>query len=176
MNRVLKDFKEHNVKHLVRACEKAYDETSIKEQGIEVTELKFPDGKLPEQDIIDKWLEIVDEFNWEGKNEAETIGGLEQGAEKLERKQTIKSLSGNEKKEHPRIGVHCVAGLGRAPFLVAIGLVFLGMSSIEALEMIKKERPGAINWAQADFIMHYKPPKRKKDAQNKNATCECIIF
>ena len=44
-----------------------------------------------------------------------------------------------------RIAVHCVAGLGRAPFLVAIGLVNNGCSSINAIELIRKNRSGALN-------------------------------
>ena len=44
-----------------------------------------------------------------------------------------------------RIGVHCVAGLGRAPVLVAIALVNKGMAPVEAIELIRKNRKGALN-------------------------------
>jgi protein tyrosine phosphatase type 4A len=44
-----------------------------------------------------------------------------------------------------RIGVHCVAGLGRAPFFVAIALVNNGCSASNAIELIRKNRPGALN-------------------------------
>lgn len=52
-----------------------------------------------------------------------------------------------EKAEEPnaRIAVHCVAGLGRAPFLVAVALVNNGCSSINAIELIRKNRSGALN-------------------------------
>lgn len=49
------------------------------------------------------------------------------------------------KQEEKRIGVHCVAGLGRAPFLVAIALVNNGCSPFNAIELIRKNRPGALN-------------------------------
>jgi len=48
-------------------------------------------------------------------------------------------------KKPPRIGVHCVAGLGRAPLLVALALVHRGCESINAIELIRKNRPGALN-------------------------------
>jgi len=55
------------------------------------------------------------------------------------------------------IAIHCVAGLGRAPVMVAIALIEHGMGSLEAVEFIRKERRGAINRKQLDFLMKYKP-------------------
>ncbi len=43
------------------------------------------------------------------------------------------------------MAVHCVAGLGRAPFLVAIALIHKGCERINAIELIRKHRPGALN-------------------------------
>ena len=79
----------------------------------------------------------------------------------------------NKNKGPPRIAVHCVAGLGRAPLLVALALVHKGCSQINAVELTRKERPGSLNLYQADFILHYKP---KAEQDNKNATCQCNIF
>ena len=45
----------------------------------------------------------------------------------------------------PRIGVHCVAGLGRAPLMVALALVHRGCERINAINLIREKRPGAIN-------------------------------
>jgi len=52
--------------------------------------------------------------------------------------------------------VHCVAGLGRAPFFVAIALVNNGCSPSNAIELIRKNRPGALNLTQANYILEFK--------------------
>uniref|UniRef100_A0A7S2SRJ2 protein-tyrosine-phosphatase n=1 Tax=Rhizochromulina marina TaxID=1034831 RepID=A0A7S2SRJ2_9STRA len=68
------------------------------------------------------------------------------------------------------IAIHCVAGLGRAPVLVAIALIEHGMGSLEAVEFIRKERRGAINRKQLDFLMKYTP----KYGSGKG--CACAIM
>ena len=49
-----------------------------------------------------------------------------------------------------------MAGLGRAPFLVAIALVIHGCSKLNAIELIRKSRPGALNLTQANYILDFK--------------------
>ena len=66
------------------------------------------------------------------------------------------STSKNNSDER-RIGVHCFAGLGRAPFLVAIALVNNGCSPINAITLIRKLRPGALNLTQSNYIIEFKP-------------------
>eukprot|EP01117_Protostelium_nocturnum_P002271 TRINITY_DN12921_c0_g1_i1.p2 TRINITY_DN12921_c0_g1~~TRINITY_DN12921_c0_g1_i1.p2 ORF type:complete len:164 (+),score=41.62 TRINITY_DN12921_c0_g1_i1:251-742(+) len=58
------------------------------------------------------------------------------------------------------IGVHCVAGLGRAPVLVAIALIELGAPYGDAIEMIRSKRKGAINAKQLKFLKSYKPKQK----------------
>ena len=52
----------YNVKTLVRSCEKTYDDEQMRKNGIEVHELMFDDGMLPEEALIDKWIKIIDDF------------------------------------------------------------------------------------------------------------------
>ena len=50
----------------------------------------------------------------------------------------------------PCIAVHCLAGLGRAPYLVAIACIESGKeSNIDVLEFIRKYRKHAYNSTQA---------------------------
>eukprot|EP00035_Acanthoeca_spectabilis_P020611 m.433810 g.433810 ORF g.433810 m.433810 type:complete len:164 (+) comp17620_c0_seq1:311-802(+) len=63
------------------------------------------------------------------------------------------------------IAVHCVAGLGRAPVMVAIALIENGVSAEDAVISIREVRRGAINSRQLEFLQQYKPrnaPKKKK--------------
>mmetsp|Transcript_14209 Transcript_14209/g.30013 ORF Transcript_14209/g.30013 Transcript_14209/m.30013 type:complete len:163 (-) Transcript_14209:758-1246(-) len=59
------------------------------------------------------------------------------------------------------IAVHCVAGLGRAPLLVAIALIESGCDAMEAVEIIRRKRRGAINRVQLQYLQEYKPTRRK---------------
>ena len=54
------------------------------------------------------------------------------------------------------IGVHCMAGLGRAPLLVAIALIEIEDYKYEdAVALIRKERRYAINQRQLTFLSGY---------------------
>lgn len=64
------------------------------------------------------------------------------------------------------IAVHCVAGLGRAPVLVAIALIENGMKYEEAITFIRSRRHGAFNTNQIMFLERYKRSRRKKNAES----------
>jgi protein tyrosine phosphatase type 4A len=60
------------------------------------------------------------------------------------------------KYKNSTIAVHCLSGLGRAPLLVCLSLIENGMDRIEAIEMIRRHRNGALNSKQISFIIDYK--------------------
>lgn len=70
------------------------------------------------------------------------------------------------------VAVHCVAGLGRAPVLVALALIELGLKYEAAVEMIRDKRRGAINAKQLSYLEKYKPKSRLKHKNgHKNSCC-----
>ena len=134
----------------------------------------FPDGMLPEQAIIDKWLNIVDEF-FDSNTEAPTNNNVKLEKKGKERGGKMDTFKAGDPSP-PRIGVHCVAGLGRAPLLVALALVHKGCPRINAIELIRKNRPGALNMIQANYLIEYKDKRKTKGDANGNASCNCLIF
>lgn len=65
--------------------------------------MEYDDGAAPPPEIIQRWLEAVRSIF-----------------------QNAPDSSGPNGSEGPAIAVHCVAGLGRAPVLVAIALIEYG--------------------------------------------------
>ncbi|WAR17803.1 TP4A2-like protein [Mya arenaria] len=72
------------------------------------------------------------------------------------------------------VAVHCVAGLGRAPVLVALALMECGLKYEDAVELIRTKRRGAINAKQLSFLEHYKPRSRLKVKGNGHKQCSVI--
>lgn len=119
----IREFKKHNVVHVVRVCDPTYSIDKLKENGIKVTELAFSDGASPPRSVVETWLSVVKDVH---------------------------------QKKRGTVGIHCVAGLGRAPVLVAIALIESGMAPAEAVEYIRKGRRGAINNNQLRWLRQYK--------------------
>ncbi|VDN08332.1 unnamed protein product [Thelazia callipaeda] len=89
------------------------------------------------------------------------------------------SLTKESFKLHPDqcIAVHCVAGLGRAPVLVAIALIEAGMKYEDAVDLIRRHRRGALNQKQLNFLEKYKPTGRLRKLryiEGKPLKC-CVI-
>jgi len=125
----LKEMKKHNVTHLARACDPTYPTDALDAAGIKVHELAFPDGGFPQESVVNEWLEVCQE------------------------------AFKNAKAEEVSVAVHCVAGLGRAPVLVAVALIEQGMKYDDAVNLIREKRRGAINAKQLKWLKTYKPKK-----------------
>lgn len=124
MEAYIREFKAHNVTELVRACECGYSADRIIKSGVAVHDMPFPDGDPPPEAIIASWLALCGRVFAKG-NAAKAA-----------------------------IAVHCVAGLGRAPVLVAIALIEQGLEPLEAVTAIRAKRRGAINARQLQYLEH----------------------
>lgn len=150
----IEELKKHHVVTVVRACEPTYSTQPLVDAGISVEEMSFVDGSPPPKDIVDRWLDLVEAKLLKSSSKVGSSSNIPNG-----------KLTANEEKDNNSgngaIAVHCVAGLGRAPVLVAIALVDLGNADPDdAIDMIRKKRRGAINAKQLKYIQEYK--KRPK--------------
>ena len=62
--------------------------------------------------------------------------------------------------------MHCVAGLGRAPLLVAIALIEAGIAPIDAVDFIRSCRRGAFNALQLKYIIDTYKKRMGKNSMN----------
>lgn len=88
----------------------------------------------------------------------------------------MEERASNEKEFPPTIAVHCVAGLGRAPALVAIALIELGMQPLDAVEFIRRKRRGAFNKPQIAYLDNYKRTLRTKSSTSSIKTSFSRMF
>ncbi|RNE99641.1 protein tyrosine phosphatase-like protein [Trypanosoma rangeli] len=80
-----------------------------------------------------------------------------------------------EKNKSPpeTIAVHCVAGLGRAPILVALALVeYGGMLALDAVGYVRARRKGAINQVQLNWLMGYRP----RNQRGSEGSLRCAVM
>lgn len=142
----IKEMRKHSVTDLVRVCEPTYQTGELQNAGIAVHNMEYPDGHSPPKDVIDEWLKVVDHAFY---NSSEP--GME---------------------ARPCVSVHCVAGLGRAPVMVAIALIeFDNMDPVDAVTLIRKHRRGAINEKQLLYLEGY-----KKSYKKSSATGGCCVI
>jgi len=131
-------LQEHGVTDVVRVCDPTYSPKLITDGGMAFKDWPFKDGEAPPQSTVENWLALVDD------------------------------VFSDDRPEGPgTIGIHCVAGLGRAPVLVAVALIEKGMSYEEAVELIRSNRRGALNRTQLNYLEEYSSSK---------SGCSCTIL
>lgn len=135
----------YNAIVLVRTCESLYDDDQFNSFNIQpvVTikqNLYFSDGAAPPKHVVREWLGIVRGIFKKAKQDD----------------------------TRPCIAVHCMAGLGRAPVLVAIALIEAGLDYLSVVELIRKKRKGALNENQLNYLKQYTPTRA---LQEKSACC-----
>ena len=116
---------------VVRVCEPTYDKQALIDVGIALHDWPFKDGGLPPQEILQKFLALS----------SSRFGPLSS------------AQAAPPDPSGPVIAVHCVAGLGRAPVLVAVSLIEAGLTPLDAVDFIRKRRRGAFNSVQLQFLV-----------------------
>lgn len=134
-------YRKNNCSTVIRACEASYSAEPLEKAGITLVELSFTDGEGPPDDIIDKFIAVC-------KNVFE--------------KNSDKKTGANDPAP-ACLSIHCVAGLGRAPVLACLALIEIAaLNSLDAVDLVRKRRRGAINAKQLKFLEAYKPRRKGK--------------
>lgn len=72
-----------------------------------------------------------------------------------------------------RVLVHCRGGLGRSGTIAGRLLIELGMAPAEAITVVRRHRPGAIETAaQEEYVRKVKPPARSSTTTHRNSDTE----
>eukprot|EP00796_Vickermania_ingenoplastis_P007080 gene7080-5016_t len=147
----VKLLQKHKVSHLVRVCGPTYNSELLEKNGIQVHGWMFEDGAPPPQPVVDGWLDLLEQ-------EAGKLTDIAYAAP-------------------PTIGVHCVAGLGRAPILVALALVEYGnMAPLDAVGYVRERRNGAINQVQLYWLMKYRPRNPGRPSAGELTCTRCLLM
>jgi protein tyrosine phosphatase type 4A len=143
----IKEMKKHSVSDVVRVCEPTYQQAELTAAGMSLHEMEYADGHAPSTELIDRWLGLV-ETTFYNKE---------------------------ERAPNKCIAVHCVAGLGRAPVMVAIALIeFANYDPVEAVALIRQHRRGAINEKQLTYLEGYKRHYKRSGAGAESSCCNIL--
>jgi protein tyrosine phosphatase type 4A len=152
----IEELQKHNCSCVVRVCESKYSIEPFKEANIEVKDLPYQDGTAPSPAVVNEWVEFLHDKLVALPSDSPGGGGGDGGP--------------------VCVAIHCVAGLGRAPVLVAVALLEYGMKSLEVVELIRARRRGAINQTQLDYLTSYKSKKRLKPKKKRSKVVTCSFF
>eukprot|EP00667_Euglena_gracilis_P025155 EG_transcript_29349 len=159
----ISELQKYNAKHLVRACEATYASASLEEAGIQLHDLPFADGEPPPKRVIEEWLALVDSVFDTSKHKKGKDRALAKSGDDLHQLCPADTpLHSEPAIPEVSIAVHCQAGLGRAPALVAIALMERGgLEPLDAIMYIRERRKGAFNAKQMAYLEAYNS-KRKE--------------
>jgi len=174
----MREMKRNNVTDIVRVCEPTYETDDLKNAGITLHDMAYDDGTSPPDLVLDKWLEVVKNrfFNKNKLIDVSVDGGGACVQVNRSSSDDVTSspaaVAPDGKQGQPAIAVHCIAGLGRAPVLVAIALIeYANYDPVSAVSFIRNHRRGAINGKQLVYLESYKRRTKRLDGG-----CACTIM
>lgn len=134
----IRECRKQGVTDLVRVCEPTYNgDVDLANAGITLHEMAYPDGTSPPAEVIDRWLDLVYQRFIRKSKSSDALPSDPTPSSAVMPNNSIAPLP------EKTIAVHCVAGLGRAPVLVAIALVeYNGMDPVDAVTFIRQHRRG----------------------------------
>ncbi|KAA0710583.1 Protein tyrosine phosphatase type IVA 3 [Triplophysa tibetana] len=188
LNSFIEDLKKYGATTVVRVCEITYDKTPLEKDGITVVQVSARGMFALEINRMD-WREVEEAFvachsrikGYSLKRPCQFGLFTRRGSHLLSvlspwldwpfddgappPSKVVEdwlSLLKRRFMEDPGccVAVHCVAGLGRAPVLVAVALIESGMKYEDAIQFIRQKRRGAINSKQLTYLEKYRSKQR----------------
>ncbi|KND01016.1 uncharacterized protein SPPG_04109 [Spizellomyces punctatus DAOM BR117] len=152
----------HDCSNVVRLCDGgAYNADPLRQHGITVWDWPFEDGSVPPEAIISAYRDMLDSLTSSTATSDTDAKRRDSG-----RSGNASSIVGKSK---PAVAIHCISGIGRAPVLVAAALIDCGVDPVEAVELVRAKRRGALNKRQLAWLMDkkggFKRKKRGKDGK-----------
>ncbi|KAG0299590.1 cell division control protein 14 [Dissophora globulifera] len=148
---VLDYFEQHGVDCVIRLSDKTYDEKHFRIRGIHHVDLVYPDGHCPPLDIVERFLEICEQFIQPQPHAQTQQESHEQGQGLHD--DGFASASGGARKQGGIVAVHCMAGLGRTGTLIAVYLMrHYDMTAREAIAFLRLMRPGSVVGPQQNWL------------------------
>jgi protein tyrosine phosphatase type 4A len=164
----IRECRRNRVTDVVRVCEPTYNGGELSTAGMRLHEMAYDDGRVPPPEVLDRWLALVEERFCSSSYAPSSPPPATAGGD---------PSFPSPGDANGTIAVHCVAGLGRAPVLVAIALMeFENMDAIDAVTMIRRMRRGAINENQLQYLEGYRRRRRKKGGGGESGGCGCSIM
>jgi protein tyrosine phosphatase type IVA len=173
----IKEMRKLNVTEVVRVCEPTYGVGELNSAGINLHEMEYKDGTSPPKELIMAWLQLVEKTFYSPTSSTAVTNATTAMSTTAAAADPQKPNGSNGNRNTNCIAVHCVAGLGRAPVMVAIALIeFANMDPVEAVSFIRGRRRGAINEKQLLYLEGYKKQYKKGGAGGGADTgCSCVI-
>jgi protein tyrosine phosphatase type 4A len=136
IDKLNKNINNHNIVAIFRLCEPLYQDKDI---HCDIIDMELTDGSFPNDATINKYLSHIEEIIQTNKN------------------------TNNTNNNKPCVGIHCRAGLGRAPIFAAIGLMnYTNNDYFQIITLIRSKINGSINTVQLYGLSKYNSKKKKK--------------
>jgi protein tyrosine phosphatase type 4A len=151
----VEEFKKYHVKKIIRLCEKTYDSNHFRDIA-EVIDFTIIDGGVPDEQTIKEWIIVLNDIFF--RNDL-YVGTNSQIPSNL-----------------PSVAIHCTAGLGRAPLMVAIALVvFTSKNYLDVVYMLRAKLGTVLNTKQLNYLSNFDNKKYLKMLHWRN-TPNCVVM
>ncbi|RNF06312.1 putative protein tyrosine phosphatase [Trypanosoma conorhini] len=138
-------FQQLRVTHLVRLNESLYRRETFLAGGVQHFDLQFADGSAPTDDIINRFLKLVEPVLLPSQRQRK----------RHKQKGTVSSrqVAAGAQGGGGAVALHCRAGLGRTGTLICVYMMrHFGLTARESIGWIRLCRPGCVMGVQQGFL------------------------